>query len=226
MGPGAALRGVRVRRLDRRRGRPAAPDPRQRGRLAGADGRPRGRGPLEARGVVPAGVRLPRPRRPPALPRAADRDDGRARAAVRQLGPGRHRGRAPLRGPGALDRRPDAGGLGLRRRPTSTPRCPTTTGAARASAATGRPSTSPRWAATTSTTSSTTCTTWPTWPTAITIGSYDAYADEYADRHQRDARRRVGQHHPLRRAASARRRGSWRSAAGPGATRSSWSRSG
>ena len=64
----------------------------------------------------PAGVRLPRPRRAPGLPRAADRDDDRARAAVRQLGPGRDRRRAALRPAGARDRRADAGGLGVRRR--------------------------------------------------------------------------------------------------------------
>ena len=72
--------------------------------------------------VVAAGVRLPRPRRAPGLPRADDRDADRGRAAVRQLGPGHHGRRAALRPAGARDRRADAGGR--RRTPwaTSTPR--------------------------------------------------------------------------------------------------------
>ena len=59
----------------------------------------------DARRLVAAGVRLPRPRRAPALRRAADRDADRARAALRQLGPGRHRRREALRRAGAGDRR-------------------------------------------------------------------------------------------------------------------------
>ena len=52
LGPRAAVPGVRVRRLDRGRRRPAAPDPRQRRRVAGADGRPGGRRPSGTRRVV------------------------------------------------------------------------------------------------------------------------------------------------------------------------------
>ena len=83
--------------------------------VAGPDGRARRDRPAGARRLVAAGVRLPRPRRAPGLPRAADRDDDRARAALRQLGPGHDGRRAALRPAGARDRRADPGGVGVRR---------------------------------------------------------------------------------------------------------------
>ena len=160
--------------------RPAPRDPQQRRGLARPDGRPRRQRSSRPAGVVAAGVRVPRARRAPDLPRADHADARPGRAALRQLGPGRHRHRAAVRPAGA--RRSSAPPWWRRRMqwPTSTPRSRTTTGAARASAATAACSTSPRSGATTSTTSSTTCTTWPTLAERVTIGSYDAYAGEYA----------------------------------------------
>ncbi len=82
LGPGAALPRVRVRPGSRRPRRPRPGDPRQRGRLAGgARERRRDREAATADVWSPTGVRLPRPRRAPAL-------RGAARSMLAEDGPG------------------------------------------------------------------------------------------------------------------------------------------
>ena len=116
----------------------AAADPRQRARL-GRRCWPRpdvDRTPGRRR-VVAAGVRLPRPRRAPALRRAGRADARRGRPDVRELGPGRDRGRARATTsrtpPPSASSWSSAAGGGRRQ---STPPSPATSGRAAAGAAT------------------------------------------------------------------------------------------
>ncbi len=104
LGAGASLPGVRPGHagLFPRGGR--GDDPGQRGGVAGRAGRERARRraapPVTGR-LVGTGIRVPRPRRAPALRRAARADAHRRRAALRQLGPGRHGRRRAIRRAGS-----------------------------------------------------------------------------------------------------------------------------
>ena len=89
--------------------------PGERAGLARAAGRPRGRGAHAPRPLVDPGVRLPRARRPPGLPRPGVVDARRGHPPLPELGPGRVGRRGPLRQPAAVDRRADPGGRRLRR---------------------------------------------------------------------------------------------------------------
>ena len=117
LGPRPPVPRVRPRRAPAGRRRRGGQHPRQRAGLgarccAGADVRHRPRP-----DVGRHRVRLPRPRRPPALRRRLRADADRGRPALRELGPGRDRGRRALR----PSRTPPPSGPSCRRRRGSWP---------------------------------------------------------------------------------------------------------
>ena len=126
-------------------------------------------------------VRLPCPRRAPALPRPGDVDVLKDNPGLRQLGPGRDGARARYEERAAVDRRSRR--WSRRRTPsaTSTPPCPHRPGSGEGTAATAASSPSSRWAAITSTMSSTTCTTYGRRPPRPRCVRTTACAPDYRD---------------------------------------------